>query len=179
MAKIAGNTVGIPNPQPDWEQTNEVKADYIKNKPLLGELALKSKVAKGDLESDILTEIEEKADKKDIPIVDDYIDFNNFESTNPISNRAVATTFEELMINTGERFESVEGRLEIIENTKCYSAYEVAVKNGFEGTEAEWLESLKGEKGDKGDPYELTEADKAEIVTDVLNALPNAEGVKF
>lgn len=31
------------------------------------------------------------------------------------------------------------------------SAYEVAVKNGFEGTEAEWLESLKGEKGDKGE----------------------------
>ena len=37
------------------------------------------------------------------------------------------------------------------------SAYEIAVKNGFEGTEAEWLASLaggavgKGEKGDKGD----------------------------
>ena len=31
------------------------------------------------------------------------------------------------------------------------SAYEVAVKNGFAGTEEEWLLSLKGEKGDKGD----------------------------
>lgn len=30
------------------------------------------------------------------------------------------------------------------------SAYEVAVDNGFEGTEEEWLESLKGEKGDNG-----------------------------
>lgn len=30
------------------------------------------------------------------------------------------------------------------------SAYEVAVKNGFKGTEAEWLESLVGEKGDPG-----------------------------
>jgi len=28
------------------------------------------------------------------------------------------------------------------------SAYDIAVKNGFEGTEQEWLESLKGEKGD-------------------------------
>lgn len=27
------------------------------------------------------------------------------------------------------------------------SAYEVAVENGFIGTEQEWLESLKGEKG--------------------------------
>lgn len=31
------------------------------------------------------------------------------------------------------------------------SAYEVAVKNGFTGTENEWLESLKGDTGDKGD----------------------------
>ena len=33
-----------------------------------------------------------------------------------------------------------------------YSAYAIAVQNGYEGTEEEWLESLKGEKGDKGDP---------------------------
>lgn len=31
------------------------------------------------------------------------------------------------------------------------SAYEIAVDNGFIGTETEWLESLKGEPGDKGD----------------------------
>lgn len=30
------------------------------------------------------------------------------------------------------------------------SAYEVAVANGFEGTEKEWLDSLHGEKGDPG-----------------------------
>lgn len=30
-------------------------------------------------------------------------------------------------------------------------AYGVAVRNGFVGTEKEWLASLKGEKGDKGD----------------------------
>ena len=46
------------------------------------------------------------------------------------------------------------------------SAYEAAVRNGFEGTEQEWLDSLKGkdgrdgkdgakgDKGDKGDPGE-------------------------
>lgn len=31
------------------------------------------------------------------------------------------------------------------------SAYQVAVSNGFTGTETEWLVSLKGEKGDRGD----------------------------
>lgn len=34
---------------------------------------------------------------------------------------------------------------------KGESAYEIAVRNGFEGTESEWLASLKGEKGDSGD----------------------------
>ena len=31
------------------------------------------------------------------------------------------------------------------------SAYQIALDNGFEGTETEWLASLKGDKGDKGD----------------------------
>lgn len=30
-------------------------------------------------------------------------------------------------------------------------AYSVAVKNGFSGSEEEWLKSLKGEQGPKGD----------------------------
>lgn len=32
MTKIVGNTVGVPNPISDWEQTDPTKADYIKNK---------------------------------------------------------------------------------------------------------------------------------------------------
>lgn len=66
-----------------------------------------------------------------------------------------------------------------LENEFMYglSAYEVAVKNGYVGTEEEWLESLKGEpftyedftpeqlealKGKDGEPgkdYQITEAD--------------------
>ena len=49
-----------------------------------------------------------------------------------------------------------------------YSAYEVAVKNGFEGTEQEWLESLKGQ---------ITEEDKDVIAQGAskltLDALQN------
>ena len=70
------------------------------------------------------------------------------------------------------------------------SAYEVAVANGFEGTEEEWLASLQGEPGDPGDPGEpgktpvkgedyFTEADKEEMVAAVLAALPSAEGGSF
>lgn len=43
------------------------------------------------------------------------------------------------------------------------SAYEIAVKNGFEGTEQEWLNSLvgpqgpQGPKGEKGDKWTIDE----------------------
>lgn len=33
MARIIGNTTATPNPQSDWNQTDDTKADYIKNKP--------------------------------------------------------------------------------------------------------------------------------------------------
>lgn len=61
------------------------------------------------------------------------------------------------------------------------SAYKIAVANGFEGTEKEWLESLKGAKGApgttpvKGVDY-WTEEDKAEIIAAVIAQLPNSGG---
>ena len=58
------------------------------------------------------------------------------------------------------------------------SAYEIAVENGFEGTEQEWLDSLQGYTPVKGTDY-WTGEDKTEIVNDVLQALPTAEGVDF
>lgn len=33
MGKIIGNVVGLPSPRSDWNQTDEKKADFIKNKP--------------------------------------------------------------------------------------------------------------------------------------------------
>lgn len=54
----------------------------------------------------------------------------------------------------------VKGKVSLPEVIEGKSAYGVAVKNGFEGTEEEWLESLVGLKGDD---YELTDEDKAEI----------------
>jgi hypothetical protein len=47
------------------------------------------------------------------------------------------------------------------------SAYEIALANGFDGTETEWLESLQG---DKGDAYVLTDSDKREIA-DMVSAV--------
>lgn len=56
------------------------------------------------------------------------------------------------------------------------SAYEVAVKNGFVGSEAEWLESLKGADGNDGHTPEkgvdyFTKSDETEIVNNVRDSL--------
>ena len=64
------------------------------------------------------------------------------------------------------------------------SAFEIAVANGFEGTEEEWLESLKGADGEdgytpiKGTDY-YTEADKTEMVNSVLASLPTWDGGSY
>lgn len=57
--------------------------------------------------------------------------------------------------------------------TQGYSAYEIAVQNGFKGTEKEWLESLKGYSPIKGVDY-WTKADIEEIkmeLKDYINTL--------
>lgn len=51
------------------------------------------------------------------------------------------------------------------------SAYEIAVKNGFEGTETEWLESLHGKPGDKGDPFTYED-----FTQEQLNSLKGEKG---
>ena len=56
------------------------------------------------------------------------------------------------------------------------SAYQVAVDNGFIGTEQEWLASLKGEQGDD---YVLTAQDKSDIADLVLAQLPTTQGVLY
>ena len=50
------------------------------------------------------------------------------------------------------------------------SAYQIAVDNGFEGTEQEWLESLKSV---------LSEQDKIDIADIVLSELPTTQGVLY
>lgn len=77
------------------------------------------------------------------------------------------------------------------------SAYQVALANGFEGTEQEWLDSLKGEPGtdgytpvkgvdyfdgapgEKGDTYTLTDADKEEIAQLALSFIEQAEDMEL
>ena len=74
---------------------------------------------------------------------------------------------------TGAVNESYDGSEEktivIPDGASGKSAYEIAVENGFTGTQEEWLASLVGAKGDS---YVLTEADKtgiAQIAADLVD----------
>lgn len=77
MREIIGNTTATPNPRPDWNQTDSTKADYIKNKPELAEVAISGSY--NDL-----------TDKPDISLIEgvateDYVD-------NKIENLATVAT---------------------------------------------------------------------------------------
>lgn len=54
------------------------------------------------------------------------------------------------------------------------SAYEIAVKNGYKGTEAEWLASLKGEKGEDGQ-----DGADAPVSVDIRGILKGKRAVSF
>ncbi len=64
----------------------------------------------------------------------------------------------------------LRGKLSGLKTIHGYSAYEVAVINGFSGTEEEWLASLKGDPAVRGVDY-WTEEDKKEIVEEAEAAV--------
>lgn len=53
------------------------------------------------------------------------------------------------------------------------NAYQIAIENGFVGTESEWLESLKGQD------YVLTEEDKHEIAQTAIVDIADGDEVKY
>ena len=69
MSKIIGNTTATPVAIPDWNQTDENKADYIKNKPTLGALAAKDEVTKENLSMDVQESLNAVAQKAQVQII--------------------------------------------------------------------------------------------------------------
>jgi hypothetical protein len=69
MSKIIGNTTATPVAVPDWNQTDESKADYIKNKPTLGALAAKDEVTKENLSMDVQESLNAVAQKAQVQII--------------------------------------------------------------------------------------------------------------
>lgn len=82
--------------------------------------------------------------------------------------------------------ENLIGSVNLLKKVHGYSAYDLAVAHGFNGTEEEWLESLHGkdgEPGKKGDPGTLeshTEIDaKGHKVTNVAYPTESGDAVNL
>lgn len=77
--------------------------------------------------------------------------FSEWESENPV---LLAGEHGVVTDGTGMEREKIGDGVTAWNNLpwwKVDSPYETALKNGFKGTESQWIASLKGEKGDKGD----------------------------
>lgn len=91
-------------------------------------------------------------------------EYNKYQNTMQLFNNY----FGEYMRWYALRYRPADG--EAVERGYYLSAYAIAVKHGFDGSEEEWLASLKGdtgaqgEKGDKGDS--MTSAEVLQIVKD-------------
>ena len=118
-------------------------------------------------------------------------EYNKYQNTMKIFN----AHFGEFMRYFAERYRPADTHGDVYEDAGLgvpwrgyyLSAYGIAQKHGYAGTEAEWLASLKGERGERGDVGEkpvcgvdyFTEADKTEIVGRVLAAIPDGEEMVF
>lgn len=76
---------------------------------------------------------------------------------NEINNGSVSAGKSAYQIALDNGFEGTE--TEWLETLNGKSAYQIAVKNGFIGTEQEWLDSLKGESGNIKITFSATEPD--------------------
>ena len=106
---------------------------------------------------------------------------NTFRGNLAINMDILEGTISEQNTLTGRISEEESVGGVVLNPEKIYgkSAYEVAVANGFVGTEEAWVASLKGEKGDtpqKGVDY-YTEVDKKDLINSILDMLPIAENV--
>lgn len=128
------------------------------------------------------------------------VNFGGFQVVTELPSANISTTTIYLLqISTSgvnnlyQEYVYVDNQWEML-GTVGASAYDIAVANGFQGTEIEWLASLKGESGvyfgsdtppadcnvwidPNGDPYhyELTESEKDEIAMKVYAMFPIAE----
>ena len=74
------------------------------------------------------------------------------------------------IVGNTETKENLVGDIHIIKTINGYSAYEIAIKHGYKGTEEEWLEYIKGVKGDKGDaaPFAATNLSNTDLDIDKI-----------
>ena len=70
------------------------------------------------------------------------------------------------------------GKMAILKTLRGHSAYEVAVINGFSGTEEEWLATLKGKQGEQGPQGEPGFVEFEELTDEQKEMLRGPQGIQ-
>lgn len=110
----------------------------------------------------------------------------SFNLREVITGRTIQIPAFDILVKEGEDYDLVDympvGRSNGVGIIKGDSAYELAVANGFKGTQADWLESIKGASGDGYVIPQMQIAPRADIPTitcspiDVWSGAPTIEG---
>lgn len=124
----------------------------------------------------VLNFVERTADADGVTVLDDPV-VNVTLEVNEVSTSlldgAIAAALD-AAIKAEEAAEEAQRIIDEGRGPEGKSAYQVAVDNGFEGTEEEWLESLKGEDGKTPGWDDFSAEDKAAIIAEADAALQPA-----
>jgi hypothetical protein len=134
MAKIIGNTTATPNPRPDWAQTDETKADYIKNKPDLGALddriiTIEAQIADLLYDSIVISSFTHNAGTKEIGSTVTSVTLSWKTNKTPVS-----LTLDGEAINVGSQSTTISDLSITHDNNKTWKLIASDEKNSVEKT---------------------------------------------
>ena len=114
----------------------------------------------------------EKGDKGEPFVYENFTEEQLFELKGPQGEKGDTFTFDDL--SEEQKAELTQGLQHGVDGK---SAYEIAVENGFEGTEEEWLNSLVGPQGPQGKGIEKVElTDDSHIIITLEDGTVNDVG---
>lgn len=153
----------------------EVEAS-LKDKAYRAEVnaALEDKADKTEVDTEL-------AKKEDVLNKVDAFDSNFADASNTLypTVTAIKKYLSDYYYNHQETYSQDEVNELLDEIGDGKSAYQIAVENGYDGTEEEWLASLKGDTGANGSDYILTNEDKNEIAEIVMSKIADGSEVSY
>ena len=143
---------------PEWEQIDKV-AQFKQNENVYNVHIGKGNVAQCTLPAEITngqTSISIFGYHDEVRATTATLEFrvcrSGFSDSGSVPIPPTPDLYAQLLEKIDEKIASLHDGKDGKDGENGKSAYEIAVQNGYDGTESDWLESLKGQKGDTGEP---------------------------
>ena len=142
---VKNNTVYINLPEiPRGQYNIEIKDDVGRLYPAEGNIRLQMVQSTNEAVEVYYVNYRDLILEDATPIIEDYLVSNSDVFR---GEKGDAFTWEDLTEEQKQELKGSDG----VNGINGLSAYELALKNGFEGSEVEWLDSLKGRDGKDGE----------------------------